>query len=182
MKELLFALWFLWPAGVATLIPVLAAITPGLKRFDQPIDGGRQFRGRRLLGANKTWRGLVTATLLGTLWFVVQVYLYEQSSFIRSFSEFNYTQLSIWIGVGLSAGAIIGDAVGSFAKRQLDIAPGKAWFPYDQLDFIVGGLVLSLPFILLPWGYYLLMPAVWLVVHLTFGYLGYLLHLQKDPI
>jgi hypothetical protein len=126
MYSMLFALWFLWPAGVATLVPVLAAHAPGLKRFDRPIDAGLQFRGKQLLGANKTWRGILAATLFGTVWFMVQIYLYEQSSFVRSFSELDYTQLTIWVGIGMSAGAIVGDAVASFVKRQLNIAPGKA--------------------------------------------------------
>ena len=40
------------------------------------------------------------------------------------------------------AAAMGGDAAKSFAKRRLGIAPGKPWFPWDQVDFVLGALIL----------------------------------------
>jgi CDP-diglyceride synthetase len=34
-----------------------------------------------------------------------------------------------------------GDAVKSFFKRRLGITPGKSWFPFDQLDFVLGAIL-----------------------------------------
>ena len=36
---------------------------------------------------------------------------------------------------------MVGDSLKSFFKRRLDIAPGARWIPADQLDFVVGGLI-----------------------------------------
>jgi CDP-2,3-bis-(O-geranylgeranyl)-sn-glycerol synthase len=38
----------------------------------------------------------------------------------------------------MAFGALAGDAVKSFFKRQIGIAPGHRWLGPDQLDFIVG--------------------------------------------
>ena len=38
--------------------------------------------------------------------------------------------------MGLGAG--VGDAVKSFFKRRVGIAPGSSWLFFDQLDFFVG--------------------------------------------
>ncbi len=35
-----------------------------------------------------------------------------------------------------------GDAAKSFVKRRLGIAPGKPWIPWDQVDFVLGALIL----------------------------------------
>ncbi|MDX1747598.1 MAG: CDP-archaeol synthase, partial [Halobacteriales archaeon] len=53
------ALWAMLPA----YIPNNAAVLFGGGR---PIDGGRTWDGRRVLGDGKTWRGTVAGTLAGT--------------------------------------------------------------------------------------------------------------------
>ena len=45
------------------------------------------------------------------------------------------------LGLGCGVGALGGDSIKSLIKRQLGIAPGRSWIPADQLDFVVGGLV-----------------------------------------
>ena len=45
------------------------------------------------------------------------------------------------LGLGCGVGALGGDSIKSLIKRQLGIAPGRSWVPADQLDFVVGGLV-----------------------------------------
>jgi CDP-2,3-bis-(O-geranylgeranyl)-sn-glycerol synthase len=49
-----------------------------------------------------------------------------------------------WLSLGLrlGTGAMAGDSVKSFVKRRLGIRPGEPWVPFDQLDFVVGALVL----------------------------------------
>ncbi|HEX5285728.1 MAG TPA: CDP-archaeol synthase, partial [Polaromonas sp.] len=44
-----------------------------------------------------------------------------------------------------------GDSLKSFFKRRLGIAPGQRWIPFDQLDFILGGLVALSFFVRLDW-------------------------------
>jgi CDP-2,3-bis-(O-geranylgeranyl)-sn-glycerol synthase len=36
---------------------------------------------------------------------------------------------------------MVRDSVKSFFKRRRNVAPGHAWIPADQLDFVMGGLL-----------------------------------------
>jgi CDP-2,3-bis-(O-geranylgeranyl)-sn-glycerol synthase len=182
-RDILFALWFFWPAGVATLLPVFAAHMPLLKRWDTPMDFRKTYRGKRLLGTHKTWRGFLAGWIGGSLWAWVQTVWYHHSSFVQSVypSSFN-PDLFLAAGILLSFGSVLGDAVGSFIKRRLDIPSGQAWFPWDQLDFILGGLICSLVVLRLQLFEYVLIVVVWLGVHLLFGLLGYLTRLKPSVI
>ena len=75
------ALWVFVPVLGAPLLhaPVLALdLLPGLKR---PLDGGASWRGRRILGDNKTWRGaLVMVT--GVVAAAGLLSLYDQGDFV----------------------------------------------------------------------------------------------------
>jgi CDP-2,3-bis-(O-geranylgeranyl)-sn-glycerol synthase len=177
--QILFSLWLFWPAGMATLIPVLVAHTPGLRNWNWPMDFGKKWRGRRLLGEHKTWRGFLAGWLVGSIWAVGQAFVYSHTSFIQSIYPLGFSPaVFIWVGILVSLGAVVGDAVGSFAKRQLGIAPGQSWFPWDQLDFVIGGLLLSLAVVRLNGSFYLIIPLVWLCIHLFFGFLGYITRLK----
>lgn len=72
-SDVLRALWLFLPAYVANMSPVLMAkAIPG---WNAPIDGGRLHKdGRRVLGAGKTWRGLVGGAVLGGVTAVVLAY------------------------------------------------------------------------------------------------------------
>jgi hypothetical protein len=50
----------------------------------------------------------------------------------------HYTALWFPVGFLQGLGTGVGDAVQSFCKRRIGIAPGHSWIGFDQLDFIVG--------------------------------------------
>jgi CDP-2,3-bis-(O-geranylgeranyl)-sn-glycerol synthase len=182
-KDILFALWLFWPAGVATLLPVLAAHAPLVRRWNQAMDGGRSWRGKRILGDHKTWRGFLAGWIGGSMWALTQSIWYDHSAFVQGiYPEHFNPDLFLLTGVIISLGAVIGDAIGSFFKRQLDIPSGKSWFPYDQLDFILGGIVCSLAVTRLSWSLYLFIIVIWLCVHLLFGLLGYITKLKPSVL
>ena len=179
LEKILFALWFFWPAGVATMVPVLVAYLPVARSWNRPLDGGVSLGGRRLLGENKTWRGFIAGGLAGGLWFLVQIAIFNHSSYVRAFCPQDFANhQTIWLGLLLGFGSVTGDAVGSFFKRRLDIQSGQSWFPYDQLDFIIGGLIFSAVVIRLSLIEYFTIVVVWLGVHLLFGCLGYVTRLK----
>jgi CDP-2,3-bis-(O-geranylgeranyl)-sn-glycerol synthase len=39
----------------------------------------------------------------------------------------------------------VGDAVKSFFKRQIGVAPGASWIGFDQLDFFIGAYAFVAP-------------------------------------
>jgi len=62
------ALWFIFPAYLANSAPVDVSQIKALKKYGTPIDGGKTFRGKRVLGDSKTWRGLYAGVIAGTGW------------------------------------------------------------------------------------------------------------------
>ncbi len=135
------ALWLFLPAYLANMAPVFAMKL--FPRWNRPMDGGRVARdGRRLLGAGKTWRGLWAACLVGALTALAQSSVRETT---WDLSDFAYTSAGgpaapLVLGFALGLGAAVGDAVKSYFKRRTGRQGGAPWVPFDQLDFVAGGL------------------------------------------
>ncbi|MBN2112309.1 CDP-archaeol synthase [Candidatus Woesearchaeota archaeon] len=133
-------LYFMIPAYLANMAPPLAKNI--LKFMAVPIDRGKEWGGKPILGKNKTWRGIFVGTAVSTLAFLLQKYLYSFESF-KAASMIDYSTATIWIGVLLGFGALFGDSVESFFKRRIGIKSGKPWIPFDQTDFTIGALLLT---------------------------------------
>ena len=184
MEHLFFALWFFLPAGIANASPILVAKMPGLRTWDAPIDGGKTYRGQRIMGAHKTWRGLVTGIVAATLTLWLQQVAIDHIAWLAEWTnQVDYHDLPILIvGPLFGFGALGGDAIESFFKRQRKVAPGHGWFPFDQTDYIIGGALATAPFIRLHFWQYIELLVIWLVVHVVASYIGYILHLKERPI
>ncbi|HJQ08766.1 MAG TPA: CDP-archaeol synthase [Candidatus Saccharimonadales bacterium] len=184
LHDILFALWFFLPAGAANLAPVLAAKAPLVRAWDTPMDLGRIYRGKRILGAHKTWRGLVVGMLVATLILWLQQLLVAHTGWAATLARsVDYVVLPVLIvGPLFGLGALGGDAIESFFKRQRNVPPGHGWFPFDQIDYIIGGAIATAPFVTLSLWQYAWLMLLWLVVHVIASYIGYLLHLKERPI
>lgn len=184
LQDILFAIWFLLPAAIANAAPIFAAAIPILKKYNAPIDGGKTWRGHELLGPHKTWRGIIAGVIVSTLILWVQVALFENFGWAQYLAgSVNYSTLPILIlGPLFAIGALGGDAIESFFKRQKNIKSGGAWVPFDQLDYIIGSVIVSLFFVILTPLQYALIFAVWFLMHIIASYIGYKLGLKKDPI
>tara|TARA_Y100000310_G_scaffold332967_1_gene409566 strand:- start:627 stop:1097 length:471 start_codon:yes stop_codon:yes gene_type:complete len=110
--------------------------------LNSPVDFGKKFKGKPIFGKNKTWRGIIIAPFMGLLIFFLQQQLYGVELF-RNLSLIEYSHFSIWFGFVMGLGAILGDLVKSYFKRQEGIKSGKSWPIYDQIDFVAGGLLFS---------------------------------------
>jgi CDP-2,3-bis-(O-geranylgeranyl)-sn-glycerol synthase len=129
------ALYFFAPAYLANMSPVLVrGLVPA---WTAPIDGGRTLGGTRILGDHKTWRGLVAGIASGTLVFYLQQCAHAAGLF-RELALIDYAQASCLLGFLMGLGTGVGDAVKSFFKRRIGIAPGASWLVFDQLDFMAG--------------------------------------------
>ncbi|HSX28128.1 MAG TPA: CDP-archaeol synthase [Candidatus Saccharimonadales bacterium] len=183
-KDILFALWFFAPAGIANASPIFVSRFPGLKNLNTPMDFGATWRGKRLFGKNKTWRGLISGMVMATVTLALQQYAVRHFGWAQTLTrQIDYAKLPLFVvGPLLGAGALIGDAVESFFKRQREVPPGHAWFPFDQIDYVVGGAIAMLPFVRLHMWQYVWLVVVWIVLHLLASYVGFLLHLKERPI
>ena len=62
--EILRVLWLALPVVVAAVIHIAVIRLELFEFLKKPIDRGRTFRGERVFGDNKTWRGLVVYTVV----------------------------------------------------------------------------------------------------------------------
>lgn len=179
MNNYIFAILFFLPAGLANIAPILANKVPLLNRWKTPIDLGLEVRGKRMLGPNKSWRGLLTGTLAGgLLGALVYPHLINSSQNIGSTTAPEH----FIIGATIGFGALLGDAIESFFKRQKGIKSGSSWLLFDQLDYVFGAIIFSMIFVRLELAHYLAVIAFYFLGHLVMTYLGYLLKLKDKPI
>ena len=78
-------------------------------------------------------------------------------------------------------GALLGDLVGAFLKRRLNIAPGGLLPIVDQVDFVVGALLFSLPLMVINWETAVTVLLITPPIHLFTNFLAYKLKLKKHP-
>ena len=131
------ALWAMLPAYVPNNAAVLAG-------GGQPIDGGREMGGRRVLGDGKTWRGTAVGTLAGlALAALLNVAVTPAAEGLLGFTLPTFPPLA---ALGLALGAMLGDIGASFVKRRSGRERGASFPGLDQLDFVVGALLLAFLF------------------------------------
>jgi CDP-2,3-bis-(O-geranylgeranyl)-sn-glycerol synthase len=183
VEIVLSVLWFFLPAGVGNLAPIIARKIPVLKKYTQPLDGYKKFRGKRIFGDHKTVRGLIAGVAAGVLCAFLQTLLYNQFAFFRDISFYNYNSVNPFVfGFLASFGALAGDAIKSFFKRQMNIPSGKSWVPADQIDYILGGIFFTSMYVRLDFETYIILTAVWFFLHPFSTFIGWLLRLKDEPI
>ena len=157
------ALKFIFPAYCANAAPVLAG--GGL-----PMDFGKNFLdGKRILGKNKTWRGFFFGWAIGILVGLVEGVVFGPMPFSLLFS------------VLTPLGALCGDLAGAFMKRRLGIAPGGLLPIIDQIDFVVGALLFSIPLAVVSLALAIIVLLITPPIHLFTNFLAYKLKLKSNP-
>lgn len=183
MHDLFFAFWFMLPAATANTAPIFAARIPRLKDWNAPIDSGRKLHGKPVLGSHKTWRGLISGVVVATVAFGIQQLLVEHWTWLAHTINSDYMYRSVWLlGPLFGIGALGGDAIESFYKRRHNVPSGEKWLPFDQLDYVVGTLLITLPVVRLTLIQYVLILIVWFGMHLLGTYVGWKLGLKDEPI
>jgi CDP-2,3-bis-(O-geranylgeranyl)-sn-glycerol synthase len=154
------SLKLIFPAYCANAAPVI--VGGGL-----PMDFGKNFvDGRRVFGKNKTFRGFFFGLLVGVLVGSVEVML------------FSYPLLFLLLS---PLGALLGDLAGAFLKRRLDIPPGGLLPVVDQIDFVVGAIVLMLPLPIISLPLAVAMLIITPPIHMLTNFAAYKLKLKSNP-
>lgn len=165
IEELYFAL----PIYIGNMMPVFAKKIPYL---DYPIN-------KKLFGAHKTVRGYLAAIITAIVIFYIQLYLYD-ITFFKKISLINYSDSNIFLLGFLSGfGAITGDLIKSFFKRKKGIKPGYKWVPFDQLDFMIGALLLLYPFVRLTLKSISILILLTPFLHVITNHIGYFLKIRE---
>lgn len=160
LNDLLIAIYIAVPTYVANSTPVLLG-------GGAPIDRGRDFIDRRpILGTNKTVKGFAYGLLLGSIAALAEGVLFRNHVLVLA-------------GMIASLGALLGDLFGAFLKRRLDIPPGHSLPVVDQLDFILGALLLTSPVLNVTAGAVLILVVATIPIHLFSNAVAYVLRLKK---
>lgn len=157
----------------------------GLRR---PIDGGATVRGRRLFGANKTWRGVGCAVVGCTIAVAVQTYVVEE--WADPIAVLPYERINVLLlGLALGGGAMAGELPNSFVKRQLGIPPGASgwgwrallFYIWDQVDLLTLTWPLLLMWIRPGWHLVLMSFALAVLLHQVVSVVGYVMGARTSP-
>jgi CDP-2,3-bis-(O-geranylgeranyl)-sn-glycerol synthase len=180
---LFFALqcfYLLVPGLFANAAPVIFRKVDFL---NYPVDFGRKFRGKPLFGSHKTYRGFFFGILMAILFVWLQRLLFLRYDSFRSVSLIDYSaQNFVLLGFLIGFGVLFGDLVKSFVKRRVNIKPGKSWFPWDQLDCLIGGLLFISTVYILPWQVIVFLFVAVPVLHVLINLAGYYLGLKKNKL
>jgi hypothetical protein len=175
--------------SLAGLVQTAWLRSPASSRFAIPLDYGATFRGRRIFGANKTWKGLVLMIpAVGAAFWGLATGLELVRPGARAslwpLSPTEYFMLGCWAGCGF----MLGELPNSFIKRQLDISPGMppasalgraVCFVVDQMDSVLGALVALALFVKVPWPTWAGILLAGPLVHWLFNVLLMLLGVKK---
>lgn len=172
-------LWLILPGALANMAPVLGKNY--LKSLAKPVDGGREWRGKPILGSHKTWRGFILGSLAGIIVGSLQHWAYISFPAIQEISIVDFSVIPGWFfGFLMGFGALFGDSVKSFFKRRANVKSGKPFFPWDQIDSYFGALIFILPFQQIPVDMLLFGAVAIPVLHVTINLLGYYMGIKSN--
>ena len=154
MQIILETIWLLLPAGVANTAPVFAAKYNWFPTLNRPIH-------ERLLGSHKTWRGVVAGIIFGSIAGLLLGH-------------------GLLLGAALGAGALGADSLKSFIKRRLHIAPGKSLPVFDQIDYVIGALIVASLFVSLSAAHVLIAIIIFGVLSFATSWIGMKLKIKKS--
>jgi len=152
-----------------------------------PLDGGLTFRGARVFGDNKTWRGALTM-FAGTL---VSTLLLWRLAWYKELLPSELLVRGAWAhGSLLGLAVVVGELPNSFIKRQLGISPGghqdsrlgTLLSIFDQADFVLAAWLVFLPLWVMPVLELLASFAVVGLVHLGVSLVGRLIGARRTVL
>ena len=160
-----------------------------LQSWSKPIDGGLVLSdGKRLFGANKTWKGLIGMIVFTAICTIILNIYPEQSTAFRSGRSLNDIPYEAMYGATLGLAYILAELPNSFIKRRIDIAPGKnatgikgiLFTVIDQADSIIGGAIVISLFTAMSFYYFWLLVLVASAIHYAINLLMYFVRLKSQ--
>jgi CDP-2,3-bis-(O-geranylgeranyl)-sn-glycerol synthase len=168
--KILQAFWFIAPAYAANAFPPLL-------KGKHPLDFGKNLGKYRILGDGKTIEGSIGGIVFGMFIGLIEIYCIYP--FVPT--EFSLPKLSLIIVFLLSTGAILGDIFVSFIKRRFGIKRGASLPILDQLDFLLGALVLSSLVVRHDIAIVFILIIFTPLIHILANTLGYILRIKRVP-
>lgn len=164
-NKILEAIIYILPAYVANA-------TPTIFGGGKPIDLGKKFiDGKRIFGDHKTIRGLISGIICGILTGPLLYLLQLEPNLYHSTIK----------ALLLSIGTHIGDLLGSFIKRRLNLKPGASAPILDQLGFLVCALLITYPLYPTDTTTIIILITLTLILHPLTNLIAYLAKIKETP-
>jgi len=180
---MLAGLWLFLPA----MLPNSAAVVFG---GGTPVDFGKSWKGKRILGDGKTWRGFFGGGLAGV---ALGIIILGIAILFNAEGTWGYGGgwTALCVISSLAFGSLLGDMMGSFIKRRLGIERGMKAPILDQYDFLIGAFLLTALFnwrwvcntYIEGWNILALifLLLITLLLHRAMNIIGYKAGLKKEP-
>ncbi len=179
---------------VGGILNMVFTKTPLYRKHCSPIDRGRTLKdGKRLFGDNKTWTGFFSMIVFTCAAQIIKGLILSACGG-EQLDEFylrheNTPVYNMSIGAALGFIYMLFELPNSFIKRRIDIPPGKtvrgvrgaAFFIYDQIDSLIGVMLLLVLVSGISWGKYLLYILLGGVTHIAINLLLYLIKVRRNP-
>lgn len=191
MNELVAVLLIILPVVLAGVSNMVYMSLPIHERLRVPMDGGRRWRGARLFGDNKTWKGFLGMIVFMALWLGLFETLAETIDGLGQIAPFPFEAwhfpLNGWLfGAWWGLGYVLFELPNSFLKRRMGIAPGEnasgvrgiLFTTLDQADSVVGCTIFLLAFYNPGWRIALEIVVVGTAVHYVTNVALYLANLK----
>jgi CDP-2,3-bis-(O-geranylgeranyl)-sn-glycerol synthase len=143
-----------------------------------PLDFNKKIGNKPIFGKHKTFRGLVFGILFAVIIAYLQFLLYDNNILV----DIAIIDYSNWLLIGLlmGFGAMLGDLAESFVKRRINYESGKPFVPFDQLDFVVGGLIFVYPLVVLSLDKIVIILILSFVLDIIVNHLAFYLKIRKE--
>ena len=162
MSHILGLMYLMLPAYLANMAPPFTRFWRG---WNHPIS-------REWLGEHKTVMGFCAGLM------VAMATTFVQSKVNWHEGLLPYARWPL-LGAAFGIGAMGGDSLKSLLKRLKGIRPGLPWIPMDQLDFVVGSLLLIAPFANLSWSDIAVILVVSFAGDIVVNHLSYALGIRE---
>jgi CDP-2,3-bis-(O-geranylgeranyl)-sn-glycerol synthase len=169
------ALWILFPAYAANGFPPLA-------RGKRPVDCKKNFfDGKRILGDGKTIEGTFLGLIIGFLIGALETVTYPFLNAYASSFDTSLPFMSLFVGLMISIGTLVGDMISSFFKRRINLPRGANVPLLDQWNFILGTVVFTIWFTEITPYMIVIMLVITPVLHRIANIVAYKLRLKNEP-
>jgi len=170
---ILHSLYYISPAYCANSFAVFGG--------GKPVDFGRTWKGKRIFGDGKTWRGLIIGIIAGALFGLMWFYLSKSGPLNDVYYVFDFKITDPFFGLYLALGAMVGDLTNSFVKRRLGFKPGQAFWGFDQWNLVFGGLLFAYAFAptFIIWEEFVALLFITFAIHLLGNYIAFITKRKK---
>ncbi len=179
--DLIFTyIYFYLPGAMANIGANIGRFIPGFKDLITPVDMGMKLNGIRLVGDHKKIGSFIFGVLFGTLVGILKTLYLDR--YLPGFLllHLDITQNILMYSL-ISLGALSGDLVKSFIKRQLKRPEHSPWIPFDEIDHTTLSLLLAKIFFPIAWVDILGIIVLIFFLHLATNVIGYLIKVKEVP-